>query len=166
MLLDWCKTFDKVNIERLFRALIRLGVPTHMIEVKRSLYRDPEFYVQDRFCRTTTAKRRGGLRQGAPMSGFLFIAMLTVIMQDEEEDWKRSTVEKDSIARDTVKDTVGRDFALYADDLVTGCIRTMRAVLHSILREGALYGKFFQEKSEEQACVPGRFFLMKSRCRV
>ena len=100
------------------------------------------------------------------MSGFLFIAMLTVIMHDEEEDWKRSTVEKDSIARDTVKDTVGRDFALYADDLVTGCIRTMRAVLHSILREGALYGKFFQEKSEEQACVPGRFFLMKSRCRV
>ena len=113
MLLDWCKTFDKVNIERLFRALIRLGVPTHMIEVIRSLYRDPELYVQDRFCRSTTAKQRGGLRQGAPMSGFLFIATLTAIMHDAEEDWKRSTIEKDYIARDTVKDILGRDFLRY-----------------------------------------------------
>ena len=100
------------------------------------------------------------------MRGFLFIAMLTVIMHDAEKEWTKVAEEKDYIARDTVKNVLGRDFALYADDLVTGCIRTMRAVLHSILREGALYGKFFQEKSEEQACVPGRFFLMKSRCRV
>ena len=91
LLLDWCKTFDKVNIERMLRALIRLGVPTHIIEIIRSLYQNPEFYVQDRFGRSTTAKQRGGLRQGAPMSGFLFIAMLTVIMHDAEEDWKRYT---------------------------------------------------------------------------
>ena len=78
------------------------------------------------------------------MSGFLFIAMLTVIMHDAEEEWKKHTVEKDYIARDTVKDILGRDFALYADDtnLVTGCIRTMRAMLHAIQREGALYGLF------------------------
>ena len=68
------------------------------------------------------------------MSGFLFIAMLTVIVHDAEEDLKRHTVEKDYIARDTVKDIFGRDFALYADDtnLVTGCIRTMRAILDAI----------------------------------
>ena len=78
------------------------------------------------------------------MSGFLFIAMLTVITHDAEADWKRHSVEKDYIARGTVKDIFGRDFALYADDtnLVTGCIRTMRAMLHSIQREGALYGLF------------------------
>ena len=85
LLLDWCKAFDKVNIVRMLRALARLGVPNHMIEVISSLYRDPEFYVQDRFGRSTTAKQRGGLRQGAPMSGFLFIAMLTVIMHDAEK---------------------------------------------------------------------------------
>ena len=60
LLLDWCKAFDKVNIDRMLRALVRLGVPSHMIEVIRSLYRDPEFYVQDRFGRSTTAKQRGG----------------------------------------------------------------------------------------------------------
>ena len=39
-------------------------------------------------------------------------------------------------------DALGRDFSLYADDknLVTAGIRTMRAMLHSIQREGALYG--------------------------
>ena len=144
LLLDWCKAFDKVNIVRMLRALARLGVPNHMIEVISSLYRDPEFYVQDRFGRSTTAKQRGGLRQGAPMSGFLFIAMLTVIMHDAEKDWTKVAEEKDYIARDTVKNILGRDFALYADDtnLVTGCIRTMRAMLHAIQREGALYGLF------------------------
>ena len=78
------------------------------------------------------------------MSGFLFIAMLTVIMHDAEEDWRRHSVEKYYIARDTVKDILGRDFVIYADDtnLVTGRIRTMRAMLHSIQREGALYGLF------------------------
>ena len=60
LLLDWCKAFDKVNIDRMLRALVHLGVPTHMIEVIRSLYRDPEFYVQDRSGRSTTAKQRGG----------------------------------------------------------------------------------------------------------
>ena len=57
---------------------------------------------------------------------------------------ERRTLEEDYIARDTVKDRFGRDFALYADDinLVTGCIRTMREMLHAIQREGALYGLF------------------------
>ena len=85
LLLDWFKTFYKVNIVRMLRALTRLGVPNHMVEVISSLYRDPEFYVQDRFGRSTTAKQSGGLRQGAPVSGFLFIAMLTVIMHDAEK---------------------------------------------------------------------------------
>ena len=46
------------------------------------------------------------------------------------------------IARDTVEDILGKDIALYAYDTnpVTGCIRTTRAMLHSMRREGALCG--------------------------
>ena len=78
------------------------------------------------------------------MSGYLFIALLTVIMKDTEEKWTQEADEKDFVARNTVKEILGLDFALYADDsnLFTGCIRTMRAMLHAIQRERALYGLF------------------------
>ena len=70
---------------------------------------------------------------------------------------ERRTLEEDYIARDTVKDRLGRDFALYADDinLVTGCIRTMREMLHAIQREGALYGLFLNIK---------KTFLIRAGC--
>ena len=128
----------------MLRALTRLGVPPHMIEIIHSLYRDPQFFVQDRFGRSNTAKQRGGLRQGAPMSGFLFIAILTLIMHDAEQAWTPEAIEKDYIARDTFKEVLGRDFWLYADDrnFITRCARTNRAMLHAIQRESGLYGLF------------------------
>ena len=48
-LLDWAKAYDKVNIKRMLKALSRLGVPQHFIEVLESLYRDAQFVVRDRF---------------------------------------------------------------------------------------------------------------------
>ena len=157
LLLDWCKAFDKVNISRMLVALKRLGVPEHMIEAIRSLYRSPEFFVEDRFGRSDKAAQAGGLRQGAPMSGYLFICLLTVIMTDAETAWTAEAEEKDYIARNTVKEVLGRDFSLYADDtnLVTACIRTMRAMLHAIQREGSLYGLFLNIK---------KTFLIRAGC--
>ena len=68
------------------------------------------------------------------MSGYLFICLLTVVMIDAMTAWTSEAEDK--------MDALGRDFSLYADDknLVTAGIRTMRAMLHSIQREGALYG--------------------------
>ena len=144
LLLDWAKAYDKVNIGRMLKALRRLGVPQHFIDVLASLYRDPHFVVRDRFGQSKEEAQANGLRQGDGISCYLFICLLTVIMLDAEDSWIQTAEERDFVARNDVKNVLGKDFSIYADDsnLLNGCVRTIRCMLHSIQKEASYYGLF------------------------
>ena len=46
-LLDWEKAFDKVQHDKLFIALNRMGFSAHYVDVIKDCYRKPTFYVKD-----------------------------------------------------------------------------------------------------------------------
>ena len=58
-------------------------------------------------------------------------------MADAEATWTRVTQQGAFPAREFLKQTIGRDYCKYADDtnLMSSCIRTMRAMLHAIREE-------------------------------
>ena len=116
LLLDWAKAYDAVDIKRMLKTLSRLGVPQHFIEILESLYQDPQFVVRDRFGTSEEESQANGLRQGDSISCYLFICLLTVIMLDAEDSWTQQVEARDYVARNDVKEVLGKDFSLYADD--------------------------------------------------
>ena len=83
LLIDWEKAFDKVDQERLIFALERMGIPQKkFIGLIRAIYEKPNFAVKDRGRTSTRRRQRAGIRQGCPLSPYLFGILMAVIMED------------------------------------------------------------------------------------
>ena len=83
--LDWRKAFDSINVESMLEALKRFGLPLDFINMVRAIYRDRVFQVRD--CGQSSSQRNqgSGIVQGCPLSPFLFIIVMTVLMHDAYE---------------------------------------------------------------------------------
>ena len=66
--LDWEKAFDRVKQDKLFEALERMNIPSHFVNVIRSLYNNPQFSVRMGSQQSTWRKQSTGIRQGCPLS--------------------------------------------------------------------------------------------------
>ena len=86
--LDWEKAFDKVDQEKLLEAMQRLGLPKKMINVLASFYVNPRFRIKDREGKSTYRTQKAGIRQGCPLSPYLFLIVMTVMFHDIHEDKK------------------------------------------------------------------------------
>ena len=82
LFLDWSQAFDSVSHEALRAAMHRMGVPHLMITAILSIYHDCTFMVRDSSSASTTQSFRRGIRQGCPLSPYLFILVLTVLLRD------------------------------------------------------------------------------------
>ena len=71
--LDWEKTFDKIQHDKLIIALHRLGFNSHYTDVIADCYRTPQFFVKDNFGCSDRKVQSSGIRQGCPLSPFLFL---------------------------------------------------------------------------------------------
>ena len=110
-LLDWEKAFDKIQHDKLLVALSRLGFSQHYIDVIADCYRKPTFYVKDDFATSTIKEQRSGIRQGCPLSPFLFTMVMSCIDSDIQS----------SITGHVANNRVpGLDFDMvyYADDTI------------------------------------------------
>ena len=73
-------------------VLKRIGIPEGMIDLIAGTYKEPQFNVKDGEQRSSTKRQQTGIRQGCPLSPYLFIILLSAIMKDiennltEEED--------------------------------------------------------------------------------
>ena len=68
--------------DRLLLALQGFGLSDHVIAVICNCYSDPRFYVRDN-CGTSEIKRQSsGIRQGCPLSPYLFLLVMTCIAYD------------------------------------------------------------------------------------
>jgi len=136
--LDWEKAFDRIKQDKLMEALSRMGFPPCYINAIQSLYNNPTFCVKIGEFESTWRTQHRGIRQGCPLSPYLFIILMTVMFRDihDELDLRRGRLE-------------GLDFSelLYADDtaLITNNVNAMNRFLGKIEVHAAYYGLNFNK---------------------
>ena len=96
MALDWESAFDTIMPQGLLNALDRIGYPQHLLDIIASIYNNRSFLVRDG---GATSSCRGqqfsGVCQGCPLSPFLFISLMSVMLHDAYqslgvEAWRHS----------------------------------------------------------------------------
>ena len=85
LFLDWKQAFDSLDHTAMLEALARLGLSSKMLAAVRSIYRDPKFFTKGFQGQIATGTVGSGIRQGCPLSPYLFILVLTVIFHDTDE---------------------------------------------------------------------------------
>ena len=71
--LDWEKAFDKIDHTKMFISLARLGIPETILNNIKALYKNPTFKVVQGIHESQWCQQRTGIRQGCPLSPYLFI---------------------------------------------------------------------------------------------
>ena len=134
MALDWQRAFDSINTDALLNALRRFGLPAHLCDVLRSIYTGQTFTVSEGGEQSGKSRQESGICQGCPLSPFLFIIVMTLLMHDAK-GW----ISNQCIAAMEK----GRLYdILYADDtLLLGCSpHHVEEFAHAVERAGSLYG--------------------------
>ena len=76
LLLDWEKAFDRIDHDMMFKALETMNVPDELMKVIKGLYHNPQFFVEINGTRSSTGRQNTGIRQGCPLSPYLFILVM------------------------------------------------------------------------------------------
>ena len=134
MALDWSKAFDSIDPDAMMAALTRFGLPAHIIGVVRSIYTNRRFQVQD--CDHTSGERKqsAGISQGCPLSPFLFVMLMTVLMSDATA--KLTSADHQLLQQGRLAEL------LYADDtlLLSVSADSLERFLTAVSIAGASYG--------------------------
>ena len=135
VVLDWEKAFDKVYQDELINAVRRMNIPD---EITRAL---ETFYDNDMEGKSTWRKQRTGIRQGCPLSPYLFVIFMTVLFHDVEGEVGQKTMEM-------TMDLVDFSNILYADDtfLIGKHSRELNKILAAIEKHSARYGMRLNNK--------------------
>ena len=80
-----------------------------MIKVLEAFYSSPQFRIKDREGESDYRKQRTGIRQGCPLSPYLFIIVMTVLISDIRQ-------ELFTFRQREPIDGIGFADVLYADD--------------------------------------------------
>ena len=80
--LDWEKAFDKVDQTKLQEALFRLNIPDKVLRIIGKFHENPQFRIKTADSKSNYRKQCTGIRQGCPLSPYLFILFMTVMFTD------------------------------------------------------------------------------------
>ena len=80
--LDWAKAFDSISPAALSKALVRFGVPNFFVDMVAAIYSDRRFFVTDGGVQSAWHTQAFGISQGCPLSPFLFVMLMTVLLSD------------------------------------------------------------------------------------
>ena len=116
-------------------AIQRLGIPGKLINVIGSIYKEPNYTITDKGTTTRPRIQQTGIRQGCPLSPYLFVIFMTILFHDVEEEVGKKTIER-------TMDLVDFSNILYADDtfLVGKHSRELNKILHAIEKHSSRYG--------------------------
>ena len=132
--LDWQKAFDKVDQHRLVEVLQRLHTPPNILQTIRNMYENAQFRVVKGENKSEYKAQKAGIRQGCPLSPYLFCILLSAIFQDIKTELN-TPKQKEPIP--------GLEFAevMYADDtLIFGThAQTINKLLHEVQVESQKY---------------------------
>ena len=146
LFLDWKQAFDSIDHNSMMVALKRFGISDKAHKIISSIYTDPSFQTQGIEGDPAYGKVGSGIRQGCPLSPYLFVMVLTVILEDM--DWSLLAI---GIPTNTW--SVGKPVydLEYADDtLLLGKTTTqLQSYLTELEEQASLYGmRLNQDKTE------------------
>ena len=133
--LDWAKAFDSISPASLSSALLRFGIPQEFVTLVDNIYSNRRFFVQDCQQKSDLHQQHFGISQGCPLSPFLFVILMTVLLTDAEARLK--TDFGDILSNDIPLHTL-----VYADDtLLIDCVGSSLEKFMNIIADlGAEYG--------------------------
>ena len=150
LFLDWKMAFDKVDRESMFIALERLGVHRQYVDVIRDLYSGQTFITKGITGDSVEDVPHTGIRQGCPLSPYLFIMVMTVLFHDVDTRLHGHGVPMNTWS-------VGKPIydLEYADDtlLISVTPPQIQEFLRTIQVEASLYGLILNKDKTELLCV-------------
>ena len=143
LFLDWPKAFDSVTFTAIHSAMSFMGVSDHVIQVVMSLYQSPSFVVLDSQQVSSPKTQTKGLRQGCPLSPYLFSMVLARLFHDVELKYENTY---GMLARVINPPSPLWDLE-YADDtvLLFNSAEQLTRMLHLIQHEGSKRGLILNE---------------------
>ncbi|PZC84789.1 hypothetical protein B5X24_HaOG203779 [Helicoverpa armigera] len=129
---DFSKAFDSVKWPTLWKTLLDMGTPQHLVHLLRGLYEGGTGSVRTDDLFSDTFHPRAGVRQGCIISPLLFNIYTELIMRITLEDWT------DGVVIGGYKISNLR----YADDttLFASSAELMQALLHKMEQVSLMFG--------------------------
>ena len=126
LFVDWEKASDKVDQAMLVNALWGFNIPEKTIKIIESFYKAPEFRIKDDEGYPEYRRQRAGIRQGCPLSPYLVILLMTVLLHDVYAEMNYKIIGHEP-------DCVGTRDILYAGDTMT--VGTRAREINTILAQ-------------------------------
>ena len=137
LFLDWRMAFDKVDHHSMLISLRRLGIHASYLDIISDLYTEPTFYTTGIHGDKARGTPHTGIRQGCPLSPYLFVMVMTVLLHDVDTRLLRTGVPTNTWS-------IGKPVydLEYADDtLLFGVsVEVLEEYLRSVQVESSLYG--------------------------
>ena len=153
VLLDWEKAFDKLTHDALFKAMEKMGVDQKIMRLVKMIYKNPTFRVEVEGETSEWKRQNAGIRQGCPMSPYLFLIAMTTLFSDvkKDNDEVRGLTASNRISGATF------DELLYADDtiLISESKEAVQKYLHQIEKESKKYGMNLNKTKCEVLTING-----------
>ena len=136
LFLDWKQAFDSLDHTAMLQALQRFGLSHKMLDNIKSIYANPTFQTVG-LDHTAVGQVKAGIRQGCPLSPYLFLIVLTVIFEDLDGELQQ---------RGVPTNTWSEGFPVadmeYADDTLLLALTTpqLQSILSALEELAAEYG--------------------------
>jgi hypothetical protein len=119
----------------------RLHMPPKLINMVKALYRNPQFMVCIDGLYSEKHKQHTGIRQGCPLSPYLFILAMHNLMHDVNTEVTYIAPVMEHPSLHTVQNA-NFSAVLYADDTIcfTNGVKPMQHLVRAIEKVGACYG--------------------------
>ena len=137
--IDYSKAFDCINHDLMWKTLIEMGIPKHLIQLLKGLYENQIAVIRTEFGDTDNFKIKKGVRQGCILSPFLFNLYAERIMRMAEME---EATEGIKIAGRTLNNL------RYADDttLLAGKKEDLKNLIRRLKKESEKAGLYFNIK--------------------
>ena len=135
LFLDWKQAFDSLDHTAMLEALRRFGISDKMLAAVESIYLSPTFQTRGPAGQFAKGEVSAGIRQGCPLSPYLFVIVLTVILHDVDLE-----LDIQGIARNTWSEGYPTYDLEYAHDTLlmaktTPQMQSMLAAVESVASE-------------------------------
>ena len=153
LFLDWKQAFDSIDHNSMMIALSRFGISDRALSIVSSIYSDPVFFTTSMDGSFAAGKVGSGIRQGCPLSPYLFVMVLTVIFEDLDWDLLSHGVPTNTWS--VGKPTYDLE---YADDtlLIARTTTQLQEYLAALEHQASLYGMNLNQAKTEILLDPRR----------
>ena len=91
--LDYSKAFDSIPHEKLIECLHRIGAPQKMTSLVQTIYSNPRFRIKIPEGISDDFPQETGIRQGCPLSPYLYIIATSCLMTDLLKDFRDTDID-------------------------------------------------------------------------